>query len=112
MADHTTVSIEGDGWVLRPERAEDAAEIARAFAEFVVVDDVVPRGSGTEAFGWFSSITMAGSAAGALAAGELMDANGARTATLAIVAAGAVCVLVAAVCRRPLATRISPELTR
>jgi|1186.fasta_scaffold423472_1 RimJ/RimL family protein N-acetyltransferase len=25
--------IEGDGWVLRPERIEDAAELARAFAE-------------------------------------------------------------------------------
>jgi predicted MFS family arabinose efflux permease len=80
--------------------------------QFAVIDDVAPAGSGTEAFGWFSSIALAGAAAGAVLAGKLVDSSGARAATVAVVAAAALCVVVAVVRRRPLGSRFSPELTR
>lgn len=80
--------------------------------QFAVVDDVAPAGSGTEAFSWFSSIAMAGAAGGAVLAGKLVDANGSRAATVAVVVAAASCVLVALLRRRALASRFSPELTR
>src|SRR3954470_12649877 len=80
--------------------------------QFAVIDDVAPAGSGTEAFGWFSSIAMAGAAGGAVLAGKLVDSSGWRAATVAVVAAAALCVVVAVVRRRPLGSRFSAELTR
>jgi MFS family permease len=78
--------------------------------QFAVVDDLVPRAFGAEAFGWFSSIALAGAAGGAVLAGKLVDAHDARTALAAAVGAAALCVVTAAVWRRPLAQSVSPEL--
>jgi predicted MFS family arabinose efflux permease len=79
--------------------------------QFAVVDDVAPPGSGTEAFAWFASIAFAGSAAGAVVAGKLVDAHGARAAAIAVVVAAALCVVVALLWRRPLATRLGADLS-
>ena len=79
--------------------------------QFAVIDDLVPSAFGAEAFGWFSSIAMAGAAGGAILAGKLVDASGADAAIVAVVAAAAACVLMALAFRAPLATTVSPEPT-
>jgi predicted MFS family arabinose efflux permease len=71
--------------------------------QFAVVDDLVPRAFGAEAFGWFSSIALAGSAAGAILAGKLVDAHGPQTAMIGVVAAAALCCVTALVWRPLLA---------
>jgi MFS family permease len=78
--------------------------------QFAVVDDLVPAGSGAEAFGWFSSIALAGAAGGAILAGKLVDAHGSGAALAAVVAAGAICVVTAVAWRRPLAESVSPQV--
>jgi predicted MFS family arabinose efflux permease len=72
--------------------------------QFAVVEDLVPSSSGAEAFGWFASIALAGSAGGAILAGKLVDAHGAQSAMVGVVAAAAVCSLTALVWRRRLGT--------
>jgi MFS family permease len=79
--------------------------------QFAVVDDLVPPGFGAEAFGWFSSIALAGAAGGAVLAGKLVDASGARAALAGVVGASALCCVAALLWRRPLATRVKPGLT-
>ncbi|MEA2493086.1 MAG: hypothetical protein QOJ29_997 [Thermoleophilaceae bacterium] len=79
--------------------------------QFAVVDDVAPPGSGTEAFGWFSSIAMAGAAGGAVIAGKLVDTSGTRAAAGAVVGGAALSLVAALLWRRPLAVRFSPEPT-
>src|SRR5206468_8867693 len=71
--------------------------------QFAVIDDVVPRGSGTEAFGWMSGIALVGAAAGAIVAGRLVDASGPDAALTGAVVSAALAFGVSVLCRRPLA---------
>jgi predicted MFS family arabinose efflux permease len=77
-------------------------------AQFAVMDDVVPRGTGAEAFGWLQGLAMAGSAVGSLLAGQLVGASGPRAALIAVGAATAVAALLAVAGRRSLALKLSP----
>src|SRR4051812_25037856 len=48
--------------------------------QFAVIDDLTPARSGAEAFSWFTSVALAGAAAGAIAAGKVVDVHDAGTA--------------------------------
>lgn len=60
---------------------------------------IAPRGSGAEAFTWLTTALVSGLAAGAAAAGILVEAQGWRAAVIAGVVVAAIGGVVAAICR-------------
>jgi predicted MFS family arabinose efflux permease len=82
------------------------AAIAPTYASiYSMVDQAAPAGTVTEAFAWLATAVAAGNAAGAAAAGVLVQRGGPSSAFLLAGAAGAGAVLVAVARRRTLPAR-------